>query len=314
MRVLNLLLNGPVFGVIMLFLAVVWMLRNQKDKTRPILVFALVLNLFFGFLLNTLMGREGSSFPLKFDHILYNMDASLGISAASIARPLQGILRAPLVYVYQAMIPMMIAWFLVTQYSRIRASVVLAYVAEMVIGPLLYAILPACGPIYAFGSQWLHPPAVSAQAIRLSGLPNAFPSLHVGTAFVFLLLAPGRIWKIVALLFFAATCLAILATGEHYVIDVIPGLAFGAFAAAIGLRKYRRAAAYLALTLAWCLSVRFASSYLIALPIVTRIFAAATVALACFALWMSWTDLAAPADTVLDPASTSREPAPSTTA
>jgi hypothetical protein len=191
---------------------------------------------------------------------------------------------------------------------------VLAYVAELVIGPLIYAILPACGPIYAFGGQWLHPAAVSAQAIRLPGFPNAFPSLHVGTAFVLLLFAPGRVWKGVALLFFAGTCLAIFATGEHYVIDLIPGLAFGAFAAAIGMQKHLRAATYLALTLAWSLSVRFASSILIALPIVTRIFATLTVALAGFALWMSWTELATPADEPVTPASGSREPERSATA
>jgi hypothetical protein len=294
MRVLDILLSGPVFGVIMLFLAVLWMLRDQKDKTRPILVFALVLNLFYGVLLNTLMGREGSLVPWKYDYILFHLDASLGIPAASVARPLEGFMRTPLVIVYQMMVPMMIVWFLVTQYSRTRGSVVLAYVAELVAGPLLYAIVPGCGPIYAFGNRWLHPPAVSAAVIKLTGLPNAFPSLHVGTAFALVLLAPGRIWKAVALLFLAGTCMATLATGEHFVIDLVPGLAFGAFAAAIGLMNYRRAAAYLSLTLAWSLSVRFGYSFLIAHPFVTRVFAVITVALAAFALWMSWSENSVP--------------------
>jgi len=313
MRVLDFLINGPIFGVIILFLAVLWMLRDQKDKTRPILVFALVLNLFYGFLLNTLMGREGSLFPWKFDYVLFHMDASLGIPSSLIARPLQGFMRTPLVIVYQLMIPMMITWFLVTRSNRIRGSVVLAYVAELVTGPLLYALVPACGPIYAFGAQWLHPPAVPAEAMKLTGLPNAFPSLHVGTAFVLLLLAPGRFWKAVALLFFAATCLAILATGEHYVIDLVPGLAFGAFAAAIGMQNYRRAAAFFALVVIWSLSVRFGSSILIAFPILTRIFAVVTVALAGLALWMSWIDLASSSET-LNPAADNGEPARPATA
>jgi hypothetical protein len=313
MRVVNFLLNGPVIGIITLFLAAIWMLRDQKDKTRPILVFALVLNLFYGYLLNTLMGREGSLVPWKFDYILFHIDASLGISAASLARPLQGFLRTPLVVIYQMMVPMMIAWFLVTQYNRIRGSVVLAYVAELVTGPLLYAIVPGCGPIYVFGGRWLSPPDVPIQAIKLAGLPNAFPSLHVATAFVLVALAPRRLWKAIALLFLAGTCMATLATGEHFVIDLVAGLAFGAFAAAIGLQNYRRAAALLALSLAWSLSVRFGYSILIAHPAITRSFAVISVALAGLALRKSWAEADLPTEAV-DAFAPGREPAPTATA
>jgi len=292
MRVLNFVLTGPVFGVLALFLAVIWMLRDEKDKTRPLLVFALVLNLFYGFLLNTLMGREGGLVPWKFDHVLFHLDASLGIQAAAIAGPLQGFWCIPLWAVYQMMVPMMIVWFLVAQYRRCSGSIVLAYVAELVGGPLIYIIVPACGPIYAFRTQWLHPPAVAADAVRLTGLPNAFPSLHVGTAFVFVLFAPGKFWKVVALLFLAGTCLATLATGEHYVIDLIPGFTFGAFAAAVGMLNIRRSAVFLSLTIAWPLAVRFGSVFLIAHPVVTRSFAVLTLILAAIALWKSWTESA----------------------
>ncbi len=296
MRVIDILLNPAMIGIMALFLATIWMLRNQKDKTRAHLVFALVLNLFYGVLLNLLMGREGAIFPWKYDHILFHMDVSLGIQSALIAPTLQGFLRIPLWLVYQLMVPMMIVWFLVTRYRRVPGSLILAYVAELVTGPLTYTIVPACGPIYAFGKQWLHPPAVPPDAIRLTGMPNAFPSLHVGTAFVFVLFAPGRFWKAVALLFLAGTCLATLSTGEHYVIDLIPGLAFGVFAAAIGMMKIRRAAGFLVLVIAWSLIVRYGSSTMIAHPMLTRSFAALTLALAAFALWKQWSEIANPAE------------------
>jgi hypothetical protein len=288
MHAINLFLNPTIIAILSVFLAVLWMLRDQQDKTRIHLVFALILNLFYGALLNTLMGREGSIFPWKYDHVLFHMDVALGIQAASIAPFLLDFLRAPLWIIYQSMVPMMIVWFLVTRYRCNRGSIILAYVAELVSGPLMYTIVPACGPIYAFGKQWLHPPAVPADAIRLTGLPNAFPSLHVGTAFVFVLFAPGRFWKVVALLFLTGTCLATLSTGEHYVIDLIPGLAFGVFAASVGMQNYRRAAFFLSIVLAWSLAVRFAFSILIAYPIITRSLAAVTVASAAFALWKSW--------------------------
>jgi hypothetical protein len=295
MRLLNILLSPPALGVIALFLSAIWMLRDTKDKTRPLLVFALVLNLFYGFLLTTVMGSEGGLFPWKFDHILFCVDQSLGIQAATIARPLQGFMRVPLWVVYQLMVPMMIIWFLVTSYRKLRASIVLAYVAELVTGPLLYAVFPACGPVYAFGKQWLSPPTIQPVAIRLAGMPNAFPSLHIGTAFLFLLFAPGKLWKAVAFAFLALTCLATLSTGEHYVIDLLPGLAFGAFAAAVGSRDLKQASLFFSTALAWSLIMRFASFILIAHPFVTRFLAALTIALAIYALWKQWSALASPA-------------------
>jgi hypothetical protein len=294
MRVVDILLNPLAIAIIALFLSVLWMLKDEKDKVRVELVFALVLNLFYGVLLNIFMSREGSIFPWKFDHILFRLDASLGIQAASIARPLQGSLHIPLWIVYQSMVPMMIAWYLLTRNRRSPGSIILAYVAELVSGPLLYTIVPACGPIYAFGKQWLHPPAVAPDAVRLAGMPNAFPSLHIGTAFVFLMFAPGKIWKAVALLFLGATCLATLSTGEHYVIDLIAGLAFGVFVSAVGMRNFPRAGCFLALTLTWSFAVRFAYAILLAHPMLTRSLAASTVLSAAIALGKQWSTPPAP--------------------
>jgi len=288
MHIVDVLLNPAMIGILALFLSVIWMLRDQKDKTRAELVFALVLNLFYGVLLNLLMGREGSLFPWKYDRLLFRIDASLGIQAAWIARPLQGFLRIPLWIAYQMMVPMMIAWFLLTRYRRVPGSIILAYIAELVSGPLLYTIVPACGPIYAFGKQWLHPPGVPPDAVRLTGMPNAFPSLHVGTAFVFVMFAPGRIWKAVALFFLAATCLATLSTGEHYLIDWVPGLAFGVFVSAVGMGHFRRAGCFLALTLAWSFIVRFGAAVLLAYPILARAFVALTLVFVALALWKQW--------------------------
>jgi len=288
MHLLAILTSPPIIATLSLFLSVIWMLMDEKDKTRPMLVFALTLNLFFGFLLTTFMGKEGGLLPWKYDYMLAAMDDSLGIRAASIARPLEGFWRTPLIVVYQFMVPMMICWFLVTRSRNPRGSVVLAYVGEMVAGPLLYAILPACGPIYAFGARWLFAPQVQPVAIKLAGMPNAFPSLHIGTALVFVFLAPGKLWRAVSLAFLAGTALATLVTGEHYVIDLVGGLAFGCFAASVGYRKYRSALVYLGVVVGWSLSVRFAYGFLIAYPAVLRSMAILTVAFAVWAVLKEW--------------------------
>jgi hypothetical protein len=129
---------------------------------------------------------------------------------------------------------------------------------------------------------------VAATAIKLVGMPNAFPSLHMATAFVFVLFAPGKLWRVVSLAFLACTGMATLSTGEHYVIDLVAGLAFGCFAASVGYRRKRSAMAYLGIVLAWSLTVRFEYAFLIAHPLVLRLLALLTVAVAVFAVIKEW--------------------------
>lgn len=284
-RLLVLLLNP----IVLLFLAVLWMLRDEKDRTRPVLVFALVLNAVYGWLLGAVLSGADSLLPWKYDYYLLHMDQSLGLSAASIALPLQGAWRFPLFVVYQLMVPMMICWLLMQpRTGNGRASILLAYVAEMVAGPILYAILPACGPVYAFGPTWLHHGMPPVNAIRFSGMPNAFPSLHVATALVFVLFATGALRRTLSLFFLTGTVLATLVIGEHYVIDLIPGLAFGCFAASVGCRRARLASIYLLIVLFWSLAIRFEFASLMAHPIVVRSLAAITVAFAMHAVGKTW--------------------------
>jgi hypothetical protein len=304
MKFLELLLNPSIFALAALLASVVWMLKDEKDKTRPIVVFALVLNLLYPWLFTLVMGGEAGLLPWKYDHMLLRIDDSLGVSAAALALPLQGALRIPLLVVYKVVLPIMVLWLLLMRSPDRRGAFVIAYVAEMLAGPVVYAIVPACGPIYAFGAQWLHPPAVQANAIRLIGIMNAFPSLHIATAFVLVLFAPGKLWRGVALAFLGATALATLSTGEHYVVDLIPGLAFGCFAVSVGFRRVRSALAYLGVVLAWSFTVRFGYLFLIAHSGLLRTFATLTVALAVFAVIKEWR---VPAISAAQPAIASQE-------
>jgi hypothetical protein len=288
MHILLILLNPAVVGIVMLFLSVIWMLMDEKDKVRPLLVFALTLNLFFGVLLKIFMGREGSHLPFKFDFILFRIDQALGVSTQMIAIPLHGSFRIPLFVVYQLMVPMMILWFVITKYRVQTGSVVMAYIAELIAGPILYAVVPACGPLYAFGKLWLHPASVAAIPVKLAGMPNAFPSLHIATAIVLVLFAPGIWYRALALAFLAGTGLATLSTGEHYVIDLFPGMLFGCYAAAVGFRHYRKARAFLLAALGWSLLVRYASPFLISHPYFLRAITLMTAGVVAAHIILSW--------------------------
>jgi len=286
------LLNPQIIGLVALFLSVVWMLRDERDKTRPVLVIALVINLLYGFLLNVVMGRENGLLPWKYDHVLAGLDASLGVNTPGIASSLQGGWRLILWIVYELMVPMMIVWYLASRHQKGPGSIVLAYIAEMLAGPLLYAIVPACGPLYALHAAWLHPSAVHAEPIRLSGMPNAFPSLHLGTAVVFVFFSRTMRWRMASLAMLIGTALATLSTGEHYAIDLVAGVAFGCFAALSGHKRLRSAACFLAIGLCWSLAVRFRFQFLIEHSGILKAFAAVTVFSGLAAVAKEWTDSA----------------------
>ena len=118
-------------------------------------------------------------------------------------------------------------------------------------------------------------------------MPNAFPSLHMATALVLVLFAPGKFWQAVSLVFLGGTVLATLSTGEHYVIDLVAGFAFGCFAACVGYRRFRSAIVYLAVVPRWTLTVRFGYPVLTAHPCLLRFMAALTIGLAVHAVFKS---------------------------
>jgi hypothetical protein len=268
--------------------AIVWMLKDEKDRIRPVVVFALVFNLFFNILLTKIMGKEGEIFPQKYDYVLVNLDAALGISRAAIVRPWQGVVLAPVLMIYKMMMPVMFFWFAVVGDRFRRGALALAYVAELICGPLMYTIVPACGPLYAFHDNWVQPPPVSPSIISYIGIPNAFPSLHIGSALILVFLAPNKLWRSVALTFFAATAYVTLATGEHYVIDLIAGLAFGCFATAVGFRRVRKALVLFGCSLCWSFSVRFGYTFLLAHARLVQLLSLATILLTITLVAQEW--------------------------
>jgi hypothetical protein len=282
-----LLTNPTLVNLALLLISIVWMLKDERDNSRPLVVMALVLNLFYGWVLGTALGKEDSLLPWKYDYYLHRIDGALGVSAASVTLALRGAWVITLNFIYQFMVPMMIFWVVLSSRYNDR-SVALAYVAEMVTGPLLYTFVPACGPLYAFGAAWLHPPGVPAQPIRFSGFPNGFPSLHLATALIFVLSARTPLSRGISRGFLLATALATLTTGEHYVLDLVAGAGFGCFAYYAAKRAMRIAGFYLAIVLCWALAIRFSAQALLLYPALPRVAAGLTIVTALYAVWAQW--------------------------
>jgi hypothetical protein len=278
------ILNPAMIGILMFLASVLWMLQNEKDKSRSLLAAAVMLNLFYGSLLSAVMGHANSLLPWKYDYYLFQIDAALGIPAASIARAFGQIWRSGFNIAYELMVPMMVLWLFL--HRRRPRALILAYVAEMLGAPVLYMVLPACGPLYAFGARWMEGGGnVQMAAARFNGMPNAFPSLHLATGLVLAFFAEGKLWRVISMIFLAATALSTLTTGEHYVVDLVGGLAFGCFAAALGRGKISEAASFLGITLAWAVAIRVFGKAMVTTPTGLRLAAILTVGLSLRSLW-----------------------------
>jgi PAP2 superfamily len=268
---MHLVLSPAFLSLILLFVSLLWMLKDESDRTRVLLFFGLLINIIYGSVQQVLMGAMGALLPWKYDYVLYGLDTALGLSAPAIARAFTPWMLSLLSIAYALMVPAMIVLYISGAGREQRRDVAVAYFAEMAFGPLLYALLPACGPIYAFRATWpdvqTHP---ALQPVKLGGMPNAFPSLHFATALVLLVFArPGK-WRIMAAMFVVATALATISTGEHYLIDLAAGILFACFAASAGRRNYRMASLFLGLTAISALLIRSDAHVFFAHPILLR--------------------------------------------
>ena len=102
-------------------------------------------------------------------------------------------------------------------------------------------------------------------------------------------LCPRQTVAGISLAFLAGTVLATLATGEHYIVDLIPGLAFGCFAGSIGVSQIPECAPLSrGRHSPWSLAIRFEYAFLIAHSFLVKTFAVLTVALAIQAVFKEW--------------------------
>jgi hypothetical protein len=172
------------------------------------------------------------------------------------------------------------------------------FIAMSVAGLALYAVCPATGPIYAFRDCYpFKPPHLTYREIGAAlfvplAPRNAMPSVHFGTALlVFWNTADLRkAGRIAAGLFLAGMAFAVLALGEHYLIDLIVAVPFClVFQAAYtnsnpvnSRARYRAIWGSAALVAGWILMLRFCIGTVIAWPAVT---CTAFVATLGFSIW-----------------------------
>ena len=266
-------------GILGLF---VWMLF-RPNATAPWKILALILLFALEPFSVAVLNAGDRASPLKYDWILQSIDQSLGFTAFQFARLLSAADNRFLFEVYQSLSAAMIVWYGI--HVSIRQGqprkLLYAYLATFLAGPCLYLIVPAIGPRHAFAHLFpMVDPAVTPVTVALKGWSNAMPSLHFATAFLLVLFSgTSRVLRAIAWAYLAGTAAATLAF-EHYVIDLVVGVPFACFVAALAHRRVREAAGYLGVVAAWLGSIRFAAPALVHHPTLLRCLVVLTLGLA----------------------------------
>jgi PAP2 superfamily protein len=214
--------------------------------------------------------KTAARYTTKYDLWLYTADTALGSPAFGMARLLRPTALFPLlVAVYEAM-PM--AMLMVYAAHLLRGGtperVLGAFALNFGAGYCLYLLFPACGPEYAFASFPAARPGLPVlRTLQLLAPPNCMPSLHTSTALLACWFCGRWRWaRKAALLNLLLTVLATLATGEHYLVDLVVAAPFSAAVYGVAQRAYGPAAAWLAVVLAWCGALRFGLAWITAAP------------------------------------------------
>ena len=212
-------------------------------EERSLMHYAFLLPLLFvllGYASSSLLEITDRLHPSTFDISLYRFDASLGtqlsFEVGSVVLQSRWLTRIALLFYYALPVPVMLIY--AKQLVRWRSAAAAAFLGFFIVGPvgvIFYNLLPACGPIYLFGSKFPFEPFSNQQVkemlvhpVVISGVRNAFPSLHVAWALLASWYAKGlpKSTRFFVLIFLAGTLLSTLGLGEHYFIDLVVALPF----------------------------------------------------------------------------------------
>jgi hypothetical protein len=176
--------------------------------------------------------------------------------------------------------------------DRPAVSLLAGLIVSMAIGVIGYHFLPIAGPRYLNNGFPLAVPGadlIPLEALPLPPVPrNGMPSMHFAWAVLLWLTARqlGNRWLYGFFsILFALTFVATMATGEHYLIDLVAAIPVAVTTVAIVAgtvpwsdpARKRAALGGLAIWLAWIVALRFAVPVFEAIPGLSWIAIAATV-------------------------------------
>ncbi|MCF8151459.1 MAG: phosphatase PAP2 family protein [Burkholderiaceae bacterium] len=235
-RLIGLVLYYQGLGSAACLLAKAWRLRAVAQGSDALLLLMAGSTIpLFVLATGPLLALSPIAAPYTLDALAYAFDRSLGFDPSAMLAGFvlkRAALRELALAVYSAL-PLMIAIGFGMQLRRRDASpsILLVFMAIVVIGFPIYFLYPVTGPLYAFGAAFPdHMPASvatpMAMEVTLAAPRNGMPSLHFAWVFALWLAARnfGLASRLGAGAFLCLTVLAILGLGEHYLVDLVVAL------------------------------------------------------------------------------------------
>ena len=280
-------------GLFLLALRCVWLDGTERRTAYGFLAPAASM-VFFVFSAQRILSLANLLYPKTFDLYLFAADGSFrwqpnyALCKAMVHFPIFGI-TVKLAYISLPFVMALIyAMRIPKNATRPSWDMITLFLLAGIVGSLLYNVLPGTGPVYAFHGffPWQSLPYETLGRLRLERIfvpldvpRNAIPSLHVAWAILLWwnsrrFSAPMRVFTGA---YFVLTIVSTLATGEHYIVDIIAGIPFALCVQAIvspenhALKwapRARISLSGLGLTLIWMLLIRFEIRWLLISPIV----------------------------------------------
>jgi len=200
----------------------------------------------------------------SFDQLLWVFDRNYGYPEVPLGKlfAVYPALILGSIIMYLALPTLFVILYLALPEEMRRKYLAAIALTGIIILPLYY-LCPGAGPAYVFPGHfpWSLPVALSPHRVFLRGLVdlNTTPSGHAAWAFLLFWFAHKYCTKWVAAIFgsiAAATAIAILGLGEHYLIDIILAVPYTVAIWALVERQWKRAAINMAVLLAWMVALR----------------------------------------------------------
>lgn len=207
-------------------------LRETRETSEQALVVA-IFTILIGGSAQAIATSMSRLRPFKYDLYAYKLDSIFGQPSFVLGRFVQHHFWLECVLqVAYGVLPNVVAAVLIFQLFRSLPNVrfvVYSFGLNLLAAPLLYLLIPICGPQFAFSSFPADPGPVTAHLIALSAAPNAMPSVHTSTALLIVFFS--RRWRaalVASIFYLGLIVLSTLASGQHYFIDLIAAVPYTA--------------------------------------------------------------------------------------
>lgn len=219
--------------IFVMAVAVRWFMVPSDDRRSEYLLLFSIFTLIMAPVAQAIADSLSALRPMKMDLYAYVADGSLGQPAfalGQVAAPHEW-LKILLQVAYGLLPTAVIVLFTchILQRSSQVATIVWAFVINLLAAPLFYLLVPVCGPVFAFARFPVNPGHVIPHMLRIDAAPNGIPSVHMSSALLIVWFSrKSRAGLGAAIAYGLLMVVATLASGQHYGVDLVAAVPYTA--------------------------------------------------------------------------------------